>query len=262
MLPRLQTPLHVRRSICGKIHLQVLGFAGSRRSPCGRYPERHLLHWRPGGHCDRPSPRPTGEGTMTTTNKISISGLVSGYDTDSLVTAMTAMMKLGVSEAQDQQKVTDARLTGYKSLETTLTALKTSTDRLSKSDNWKLHSATVSDTSVMTATATAGASPGTYQLQVTSLAQAQQKISQGFSGTDAVLRHRHRQHPAWARPRSPPSRWTRPTTPCKAFPTPSMRPTSRSRPASSTTARRRTHTTCCSPPPRPEPVAPSASPRT
>lgn len=122
-----------------------------------------------------------------TTNKVTVSGLVSGYDTDAIVTAMTSMMKLGVSEAQDQQKLAQSQLAGYQSLEANLTALKISSDRLSTASSWQLHKATSSDSTVMTATATAGASPGTYTIKVSQLAQAEQKISQGFDSADAVV---------------------------------------------------------------------------
>ena len=123
----------------------------------------------------------------TSSTAFHIGGLISNFDTDAVITAMTAGFQLGVKEARDQQILADARLAGYRSLEANLTALKMSSDRLSKADNWKLHRATVSDSDLLTATATSGASPGQYQLQVQQLAQAEQRVSQGFSDATASL---------------------------------------------------------------------------
>ncbi|HKT01392.1 MAG TPA: flagellar filament capping protein FliD [Rugosimonospora sp.] len=102
----------------------------------------------------------------------SISGLVSGLDTSSII---SQLMQL---EAQPQallkQKVSTEQgaVTAYQAVNTKMSALQILAETLTKDTTWQAAAATSSSTSVV-ATASAGAPNGQYTFDVTKLAAAQ-----------------------------------------------------------------------------------------
>ena len=82
-----------------------------------------------------------------------------------VITRAVSIASLPMVQLEDQQQTTSQQITDATSLETTLTALKTAIQGLSTSSG-NTQSTSVSDSSVLQATASAAALPGTYTIQV------------------------------------------------------------------------------------------------
>ncbi len=83
---------------------------------------------------------------------------------------------------QNQQAALKRTDTNYATLATKLSNLQTATEGLSKSSGFTKYKATSSDTGAVTASASNGATPGSYTLAVTQLAYAQTSVSSSFAG--------------------------------------------------------------------------------
>lgn len=126
--------------------------------------------------------------TSATTPVLSSPGIGSGLDVQTLVA------KLVAAEGQPQQQLLTSQQT---QLQTELSALGTLSSSLSTFqsaisglDNISSFSqltATPSDSSLYTATASSGAIAGTYQVEVSQLAKAQTLVSQGFTDPTATV---------------------------------------------------------------------------
>jgi flagellar hook-associated protein 2 len=82
-----------------------------------------------------------------------------------VITRAVSIASLPMVQLEDQQQTTSQQITDATSLETTLTALNTSIQGLSSSSG-NTQSTSVSDSSVLQATASSAALPGTYTIQV------------------------------------------------------------------------------------------------
>ncbi len=107
---------------------------------------------------------------------ISFSGLATGLDTDSWVSALVSVKQLGVTSLQNQLSAIQQTQTTLSNLKTSFTnfqtALQALTDSLysSSSDIFAANTATSSDESVFTATVTTDAIRDTYDITVKQLA--------------------------------------------------------------------------------------------
>ena len=107
---------------------------------------------------------------------ISFSGLATGLDTDSWVSALVSVKQLGVTSLQNQLSAIQQTQTTLSNLKTSFTnfqtALQALTDSLysSSSDIFAANTATSSDESIFTATVTTDAIRDTYDITVKQLA--------------------------------------------------------------------------------------------
>lgn len=99
-----------------------------------------------------------------------IDGLVSGLDTDSIISQLMTAERVPVDLMAARKTAAQAALDAYKSVESKLTAITTASAALERSSGWKLRSATSSNLAVATATAADGATTGSIQFTVDRLA--------------------------------------------------------------------------------------------
>jgi len=120
---------------------------------------------------------------------VTIDGLVSGIDTESVVQGLLEIqqqqldrMTLRQSEVQDKQAV-------FRSLEAQLLTLRTSLGKLGRVQGNPIAKLTVtaSNEDAMSATATEAAQPGTYNLRVDTTAKSHKVATQGFADSDALI---------------------------------------------------------------------------
>ncbi len=110
-----------------------------------------------------------------------IDGIVSGLDTTKIIQGLLKYDKAKIDQLKEEQANKTNMLTAWQSINALLLGVKTSATTLHANATWQAHAATSSDEDILTATASASATPGTYTLMVSSLAQNHQIASQGFA---------------------------------------------------------------------------------
>jgi len=117
----------------------------------------------------------------------SISGLASGIDTSSIVSALMSIAKQPEVRIKNQITVEQARQQAYASVLSELKDLTTSYQALTDVGSWASTQAiTSSNSAAVTATRTGGAAAGSYTVDVTSLARANQYTSGGATSAAAA----------------------------------------------------------------------------
>ena len=128
----------------------------------------------------------------TSTNLIS--GLVSGFDWQSLVTSLINADHARVDLVTSKKTETESKLKEWQSVNTKLLALKTAAEKLDKPASFSLYTAsmttdssTVGADDLLTVSAGTDAAPGSYALKITNLAQAQKLSSNPFTSKTTAL---------------------------------------------------------------------------
>jgi flagellar hook-associated protein 2 len=117
----------------------------------------------------------------------SISGLASGIDTSSIVSALMSIAKQPEIRIQNQITVEQARQQAYSSVLSELKDLTTSYQKLTDVGSWaSTQTVTSSNSAAVTATRTGGAAAGSYSVTVTNLARANQYTSSGATSAAAA----------------------------------------------------------------------------
>ena len=107
---------------------------------------------------------------------IQLSGLSSGLDTESLIQGLMSVERAPRARITLRQSALHARQEGLQAVEDKLKALKLASDDLGSFLTWNpVQTATSNDTTKGTARILAGAAPGTYNVNVTQLATAEQR---------------------------------------------------------------------------------------
>jgi flagellar hook-associated protein 2 len=114
-------------------------------------------------------------------------GLVSGIDTGAIIDDLISIDAQPATQLQLQIDAANAQQTAFNDISTKLTGLQTIAENLSLPATFSATTAQSSDPNVLTATTSAGASPGTYQFQVVNLVTSQQSITQGFASPDSLV---------------------------------------------------------------------------
>ncbi len=121
-------------------------------------------------------------GTLTST------GLGSGLDINTMVTAIVnATIQPQQNRLQAYQTADQATISALGSLKSMLSSLQTAADAITSGGALSQLSASVSDSSVFTASAGTGAVAGSYQVQVQTLAKANAIKSAAYSSADAAV---------------------------------------------------------------------------
>ena len=102
---------------------------------------------------------------------ISVGGLATGLDTESIVSQLMAVERKPVTALETRKLKFQALAASFKDLNARLSALKTRTDALKDPATFFGRSVSSSDETVATATATAGTVRGTFTLTTTALAK-------------------------------------------------------------------------------------------
>jgi len=119
---------------------------------------------------------------------ITTTGIGSGLDVASLVQQLVAAeqqpteLRIARREAQFQ-----GELSAYGSVKSALSGLKDQLDKMNELDSLLKRSVSVSDETILELSADESALPGSYEVEVEALAQAQQLQSAAFTGADATV---------------------------------------------------------------------------
>ena len=104
--------------------------------------------------------------------ELGLSGLASGFDWRTLVNQLADVERSPQKRLRAEQGTLFNRNNAFGSIKTQLSVLKNRTDNLSSNDVLQARKATVSDSTILSATASAGTASGTYAFNVTQLATA------------------------------------------------------------------------------------------
>ena len=101
-----------------------------------------------------------------------VGGLASGMDTDSLVKQLMQAQKMPLDKLMQKKVWTEWQQESFRDFNLSLSSLRTSASSMRLQSTFNAYSATSSNTSIMTATATANAVAGTYTAEVVSVASS------------------------------------------------------------------------------------------
>ncbi|UCD63410.1 MAG: flagellar filament capping protein FliD [Candidatus Zixiibacteriota bacterium] len=111
----------------------------------------------------------------------SITGINSGLDTVSIVDTIIAFERQNAALLEQQQAEKQSIISAYQALQAKFLGLNTALSQLTRVATFEKSSISVSDSSILSATASGRVSSGSYDVQVLSLARNHQLASQGFS---------------------------------------------------------------------------------
>jgi len=117
---------------------------------------------------------------------ISVGGLMSGLDTDSIIEQLVQLERRPILQLQQREAGYQLKLSTYGSLAGSLAGLQAAVKGLNQTDDFAKFNSTSSETDIFTVSAGSDAVPGSYSITVHSLAQAHKLTSSGFGETDAV----------------------------------------------------------------------------
>ena len=115
---------------------------------------------------------------------VSMSGLATGMDTKSLVSQLMALERQPELTLLGTKTKMQNQIDVYTPLQTAISTLQTLMSGMNTPATFAAQTSTVSDSTVLSSTASATASPGTHDLAVTTLAKSQRQVSaNGFAST-------------------------------------------------------------------------------
>jgi len=103
---------------------------------------------------------------------ISSPGIGSGLDINGIISKLMSVESRPLTQFATKEASFQAKLTAFGSLKGALSSLQTAAQALTKTDNFTGMSASSSDSTLFSASATSSASAGSYDLSVTSIAKA------------------------------------------------------------------------------------------
>jgi flagellar hook-associated protein 2 len=112
---------------------------------------------------------------------ISFGGLATGLDTNSLVTQILQMEKRPLTRLENDKAWNGNRLAAFGQFEGKLQSFLTKVQDLDTADKLQPKTAKLSAEGFFKATAATDALPGSYQVEVVSLAQVEKEVSQGYA---------------------------------------------------------------------------------
>jgi flagellar hook-associated protein 2 len=118
---------------------------------------------------------------------LSSAGIGSGLDIDGIVNKLMSAEQGPLDRLARQAATYQGRLSAFSKLGSALGMFQGSLVALGNSSTFQAQTVTPSDKSVLTGTATSGATPGNYNIRVSQLAQAQSLTSSGFASTTATV---------------------------------------------------------------------------
>lgn len=108
---------------------------------------------------------------------ISVGGLASGLDTDSIISQLQALQKKPIAQLQQKEAGYKVKLSAYGTLRASLETLQSAAKKLSSLSNITSYSATSTNTNLLTVDAKSTATAGSYSITVNKLASSQKLIS-------------------------------------------------------------------------------------
>jgi len=123
----------------------------------------------------------------TTTPVLSSPGLGSGLDVNSIVDKLMSVEQQPLTDLDNKETQNNTRISAFGTLKAVLSALQSSISSLTTASGFQSLAATASDASVLSASVASGASPGSYSIEVSKLAQAQKLVSAGFASASDLV---------------------------------------------------------------------------
>jgi flagellar capping protein FliD len=122
-------------------------------------------------------------------SRLSVSGLATGLDTEKIIEALLTIQTKQLQSLEAKQAAVVQKQTAFKGVESKLLGLQTALGSLAKSQNgiFDVRKVTSSAESLVTASATSTAVPGSYTFRVNNLARAHQIASQGFDDANSTI---------------------------------------------------------------------------
>lgn len=118
---------------------------------------------------------------------VSAPGIGSGLDVNGIVSQLMAAEQRPLTALQSREQEQRAKLTAFGQVRSALDSFQTALKNLATGGKLGALAATSSDKTVFGASATAAASPGSYQIEVSQLAQSHKLASSGFANADTVV---------------------------------------------------------------------------
>ena len=128
--------------------------------------------------------------TSSTSNyvpPISIPGIGTSIDVNTLVTSLMKVESQPLTQLQNQQSSYQTQLSAVGTLKSSLSTFQTALSSLTTLSNYSAMKASGYDTSVLSATVGSSAKAGSYAVNVTQLAQSQVLAAQGQTSTSAAI---------------------------------------------------------------------------
>jgi len=114
---------------------------------------------------------------------ITSAGIGSGLDVNGLLTQIMSVERQPLLLLDRKEAVLQARLSAYGGLKGAVASFQTAMQGLSDLSKFQGLKASVADSSIVSASATSGAAPGSYSIEVKQLAQAHKLASKAFTNT-------------------------------------------------------------------------------
>ncbi len=119
---------------------------------------------------------------------VTVDGMVSGLDTTSIIEAYVAVAGASTETLREQQSNLETRRSLLQSFNSLLEDIQTVVSDYSDPSDLRMVTANSTDEEVLAVTAATGGQPGTFNIDVVSLAQSELEVSNGFdSQTDDVF---------------------------------------------------------------------------
>uniref|UniRef100_A0A7C4MP49 Flagellar hook-associated protein 2 n=1 Tax=Desulfatirhabdium butyrativorans TaxID=340467 RepID=A0A7C4MP49_9BACT len=116
----------------------------------------------------------------------SVSGLISGLDTDSIISKLMDIEKKPITQLQKKEAAYNVKLSAYGQMKNLLSGVRSAARNLDSISDITSYSVTSSNSSVVTADAETSAVKGTYSVEVQQIADVQKLRSVGFGASEAV----------------------------------------------------------------------------
>ncbi len=114
-------------------------------------------------------------------------GIGSGLDVNSILTQLVALERRPIEQLQTEASKLDARLSSFGKIQSALDTMRSASRALTDSNTWKAATVTSGDSTAVTATASAGSSPGSYAVKVTGLAAAQMNATTALAASTSTV---------------------------------------------------------------------------
>ena len=118
---------------------------------------------------------------------ISVSGVVSNLDTESIITQLMSVESLPLSQLQTKVASFQTKLTAFGVVQSSVSTFQTALDKLSSPSLYQSMKGSIANSSVATVSASSSAKAGSYSLEVTQLAEAQKLAAAGQSSTSTAI---------------------------------------------------------------------------
>lgn len=123
---------------------------------------------------------------MATTSGVT-SSVTSGLDVNALVSQLMTVEQIPITKLASQTASYQAKLSAFGTIQGAMANFQTTVSTLSNASAFQAVTATASDTTMMSATALTSAVPGSYSIEVTSLAQSQKLVAAGQTSVSAAI---------------------------------------------------------------------------